>query len=83
MVVNDADWRVQRDVPESHHRTPRHGTDAGDDVVQPRGRVVQEHAAVGEASHVNAVDIDAVVLLDVVHHGPDEGHVVVAGGPVA
>ena len=48
----------------------------------PGGCVVREHAPVGEAAHVEAVQVQAPGRRHGLHHGAGVGEVVVAGGPV-
>ena len=49
----------------------------------PGHGVVGEHAAVGHAAHVEAVQVQAPGPRHGLHHGPGVGEVVVARGPVA
>ncbi len=82
MEVNQGDGRVGGNVPESNEGAPGGWGDAGDDVVQSGGGVVDEHPAVGYPGEVDAVFLNAVGFFDMVEEGPDKDNIVIARRPV-
>jgi len=82
MKIYQRYWCVWN-IPESHKWTAGDGSDAGNDIIEPGGGVVGEHATVRDPGEVDAVHVDAVSRGDVVDDSSGEGDVIVARGVVA